>query len=178
MRRSRTAVGLACATLALLAGSALAAPDQRRAGSSEWREYTHPRLGFRIDYPADVFAPDPKVDVEEGLVLVSRDGAAKLLIAAFDNEERVSLDEYRNLVLNRSYPGAKVDYAPVRGNWFVVSGEREGQTFYERVYFSCGGRKITSWALLYPTTEKARYDRFVEAIAPTFRPSTGAAAGC
>jgi hypothetical protein len=175
MRRSTITAML---VVAAFATAATAAPDARRAGASDWREFTHPRLGFRISYPADVFVPDASIASEEGLVLVSTDGAAKLLIAAFDNEERTPLDEYRSLVLDRSYPGAKVDYAPVRGNWFVVSGEREGQTFYERVYFSCGGRKITSWALLYPTTEKARYDRFVEAIAPTFRPSTGAAAGC
>lgn len=175
MRPLRVALAVACIAIT---SAAVAAPETRRAGSSDWREYTHPRLGFSITYPADVFAPDDKNDSEEGLVLVSVDGTAKLLIATFENEERNSLDEYRNLVLNRSYGGAKVDYAPVRRSWFVVSGERDGQTFYERVHFTCGGRKITSWAMLYPTADKSRYDRLVEAIAPTFRPSDGGAAGC
>lgn len=165
---------IAIASLAVPLSFATAAPDTSRA---EWREYTHPRLGYRITYPADTFVPQES-KVEEGFVLVSRDGAARMLIGAFDNEDNTSLAAYRNLVINRSYAGAKLDYAPVRRSWFVVSGERDGQMFYERVDFTCGGRKITSWAMLYPSSERRIYDRLVEGVAPTFRPSAGAAAGC
>jgi hypothetical protein len=39
----------------------------------------------------------------------------------------------------------------------VLSGTRNGTAFYQRVSFSCGGRKINSRALLFPATEKATY---------------------
>lgn len=167
-----------CALIAAGASTigAVAAPISRTA-AGEWREYTHPRLGYRITYPADTFVP-VESKAEEGFVLASRDGKAKLLIASFDNDGLSSLAEYRNLVINQSYEGAAIDYAPVRRSWFVVSGERDGQMFYERVAFTCGGRRITSWAMVYPVAERGFYDRLVEAVAPTFRPSDGARSGC
>lgn len=175
MRRVLSA-GVVVVAASLCALAAVAAPDVRNP-AGDWREYTHPRLGYRITYPADTFVP-VESRAEEGFVLASRDGKAKLLIASFDNDGLSSLAEYRNLVINQSYDGAAIDYAPVRRNWFVVSGERDGQMFYERVDFTCGGRRITSWAMVYPVAERGFYDRLVEAIAPTFRPSDGARAGC
>jgi hypothetical protein len=38
----------------------------------------------------------------------------------------------------------------VRDTWFVLSGTRDGTIFYERVTFTCGGKLINSWAMLYP----------------------------
>lgn len=165
------------ATLATVLFAAAGASDAAPL-AGDWQEYTHPRLQFRIMYPAGLFAPDSKADNADGLALVSADGSARLLIGAFDNEEATTLAEYRRIVLERSYKGAKVDYAPVRRNWFVVSGERDGWMFYERVQFACEGRRITSWAMVYPVAERQFYDRIVERVAPTFRPSAGPAAGC
>jgi hypothetical protein len=61
----------------------------------------------------------------------------------------------------------------VRDTWFVLSGARDGTIFYERVTFTCGGRVINSWALLYPQAERRRYDRVVEQVARSY----GAGAG-
>lgn len=166
--------------IATLVTVLLTALPQSRAAplSGDWQVYTHPRLQFRITYPADIFAPDPKANLDNGLALVTSDGTARLLIGAFDNDDATTLAEYRQIVLERSYKNAAVDYAPVRRSWFVVSGERDGWMFYERVHFACSGRRITSWAMTYPAAERRYYDRIVERIAPTFRPSEGAAAGC
>jgi hypothetical protein len=78
----------------------------------------------------------------------------------------------------RNYADASLDYAPVRKSWFVVSGERDGVMFYERVSFTCDGRLITSWAMLYPVAERQFYDRVVEAVAPTFTPARGRGGSC
>ena len=103
---------------------------------------------------------------------------ARLLIGAFGNDERLSLRAYRQYLLERNYPGASIDYAPVRKNWFVLSGERDGVMFYERVSFTCGGRLITSWAMFYPVAERRFYDRVVEEVAPTFTPGSGGVDDC
>jgi hypothetical protein len=50
--------------------------------------------------------------------------------------------------------------------------------FYERVSFTCGGRLINSWALLYPVSERGIYDRIVEAIARTYSPGAGRSGQC
>ncbi len=164
--------------VSLITSLAVALPSAAAPRSAEWQDYTHPRLQFSISYPSDVFVPDPRANLDNGLALLSADGTARLLIGAFDNEHETSLEEYRTLVLDRSYKDAKLDYTPVRKSWFVLSGERDGWMFYERVSFSCEGRRITSWAMVYPVAERRYYDRLVERIAPTFRPSEGAAAGC
>ena len=72
-------------------------------------------------------------------------------------------------LLTESYAGAAIDYAPVRDTWFVLSGIRNGTMFYERVTFTCGGRRINSWAMLYPVAERRFYDRSVEQVHRSYR---------
>ena len=43
--------------------------------------------------------------------------------------------------------------------------------FYEKVMFSCRGRIISSFALIYPIASKAMFDPIVEGIEKTFRPT-------
>jgi hypothetical protein len=75
-----------------------------------------------------------------------------------------------NFIRQQSYAGYRVDYAPRGQTWFVLSGEDEQNVFYEKVLFSCQGRIINSFALIYPITSKALFDPIVERIERTFRP--------
>ena len=63
-----------------------------------------------------------------------------------------------------------VDYAPRGATWFVLSGENDRVVFYEKVMFSCSGRVINSFALIYPIESKREFDPIVEGIERTFRP--------
>lgn len=162
---------------AILAAVVAAQPSS----ANKFSKYTtvqHPGLGFSIAYPSGVFEPDQGPASHLGKVFVSPDGKAKLLVGAFDNGAATSLAAYRSFLLEENYAGALIDYAPVRKRWFVLSGERNGTTFYERVSFTCGGRIINSWAMLYPSAEKAFYDRVVEAVAPTYSPGAGPDGSC
>ena len=78
--------------------------------------------------------------------------------------------DYRDYLMQESYAGADIDYAPVRGKWFVISGTMGDQEFYERVSFTCGGQLINSWAMIYPKSERRFYNRVVEAVARTYSP--------
>lgn len=158
-------LALCCMTVGGVA--AAPAPDARL---SDWTKIENDRHGFSIAYPGSVFQPKELPTAGEGRLLVSRDGNARLLIGAFGNAERLSLRAYREYLLQQNYAGASIDYAPVRNSWFVLSGERDGVMFYERVSFTCGGRLITSWAMFYPVTERRFYNRVVEEVAPTFTP--------
>jgi hypothetical protein len=140
---------------------------EREGGIATYRNERH---GFSLSYPAAVFSEQPLQAPAEGRVFASRDGSARLLAGALANADGLSLRDYRALVLQQSYPGAQIDYAPVRDSWFVVSGTRGGVTFYERVTFTCGGRLINSWAMLYPASERIVYDRIVEHVARSYRP--------
>jgi hypothetical protein len=164
MASARIGLLLAAALLGL-GISGLAAQEQGAVAT-----YRNERHGFSLSYPAEAFAPQSASPAGEGRVFVSRDGNARLLAGALANAEGTSLRDYRALVLQQSYPGAAIDYAPVGGTWFVLSGTRDGMMFYERVTFTCGGRLINSWAMLYPATERRLYDRIVEQVARSYRP--------
>ncbi len=136
--------------------------------NEEVATYVNRRYGFTISYPTARFKPQEPLR-DEGRVWVSHDGNAKLLAGALENADGMSLTEYRAFLLKQSYAGAEVDYAPLRDTWFVLSGTRDGTIFYERVTFTCGGKLINSWAMLYPAAERQVYDRILEKVARTYR---------
>jgi hypothetical protein len=101
---------------------------------------------------------------------MTSDGRAKLLVGAIENLDDHSPATYQRFLTRQSYPGLRVDYAPVGQNWAVLSGSRGSRMIYEKVMFSCGGRVINSFALVYPLDERQFYDPIVEAIEDSFRP--------
>jgi hypothetical protein len=166
------------AVLGAIVGMALSLPAVAGPAFDEWATLKNARHGFAIAYPTAVFEQKTAPTSEDGRVLVSKDGKAKLLVGAFDNAEENSLETYRQFLLNEQYAGADVDYAPVRERWFVLSGTHNGEIFYQRVSFTCGGTLINSWAMLYPESERKLYDRVVEAVAKTYSPGAGRSGAC
>lgn len=167
-------VGFVVLAMSLLAGGVAVA----RPRLDNWATVFNERHGFAIAYPLDVFQQGDDQKTDEGRVFVSKDGKAKLLVGAFDNADNQSLEDYRQFLISQQYAGAKIDYAPVKDRWFVLSGERNDETFYQRVSFTCGGKLINSWAMLYPTAERKTYDRIVEAVARSFTPGAGRTGYC
>ena len=153
--------------LVLVGVLALSMP--RAQGQEEIATYVNKRFGFTLSYPTALFRPREPLS-EDGRVWISHDGHARLLAGALPNAEGMGLAQYRDFVIRESYRGADIAYAPVRDTWFVLSGTRDGTIFYERVTFTCGGRLINSWAILYPAAERKRYDRVVERVARSYRP--------
>jgi hypothetical protein len=146
--------------------------------SRDWATLHNERHGFLIAYPVEVFAQKSDPTTDEGRVLYSSDGHALLLVGAFANEDASSLMEYRDFLLKEQYAGAAIDYAPMHDTWFVVSGTIGDREFYERVTFTCEGRLINSWAMVYPHAENRFYDRVVEAVARTYSPGAGRSGNC
>ena len=165
----------------LTTGMIAAAPHCASAASSrfnEWATIHHPKFGFSIAYPSDILFPIDTPSGRDGRVMQSADGKAKLLVATFENTENTSLEGYRDFLLSDIYANAKIDYAPQKSRWFVLSGVRGDETFYERVTFSCGGKLINSWAMLYPTAEHKLYNRVLEGIAKTYSVGAGTDGRC
>ena len=174
---AKSALSFAAGLCALLAAS----PHQAIAQSnrfSDWATIQNKRFGFQIAYPANIFFPAPTPSGNDGRVLKSADGQAKLLVATFENTENLSLEAYRQFLLSDIYANTAIDYSPSKQRWFVLSGTRGGETFYERVTFSCGGKLINSWAMLYPTPQKRLYDRVVEAVSKTYSAGSGSDGSC
>lgn len=162
------AAALAAATPAIAAGTT----------GGDWTTYRNARHGYSIAYPTARFADEPANESEDGRLVVSKDGSTRLLVGAFENANGTTLADYRTYLMENNYQGAQIDYAPVRDRWFVLSGMREGTMFYERVSFTCGGRLINSWAILYPAGERRAWDPVLERIARTYTPGAGRNGKC
>ena len=169
-----SAFGALLLTVLFSAGAAWGASKQ----FGKWATLRNDRHGFLIGYPVDVFRQRTEPTTDEGRVLHSRDGRARLLVGAFANEDATRLRAYRDFLLQESYAGADIDYARLTKRWFVISGTVGDEIFYQRVNFTCGGKLINSWAMIYPKEENRFYDRVVEAIAPTFSPGAGRSGNC
>lgn len=153
---------------------------QRRDYS--WIAFRDSRFGFSFEYPSALFSPeagDPtdalkdRTSRRSGQVFRSRDGRAYLQAAAFENTQGLGAAAYKAQVAASTYRDTRVTYDRVGETFFVISGIRGADEYYERVTFSCGGRLINVWTMTYPTAEKGLYDRIVEEVARTFRPAEG-----
>jgi hypothetical protein len=166
-----------CALFLILLCSANAAwAASKKFG--DWAKLRNDRHGFLIAYPAKVFPQQANQTTDEGQVFYSSDARARLLVGAFANQHATTFRAYRRFLLKENYSDADIDYAPVHKRWFILSGTIGNETFYQRVNFTCGGRLINSWAMIYLKAENKFYDRVVEAIAPTYKPGSGSSGNC
>lgn len=177
--RSKLPARIVLVALAVVSLAPASAAQRRPNAQPEWQSFKDDRLGYLFAYPSEVFKTedgDPteplkaRTQKRSGQVFRSKDGKAFLQTAAFDNFEKVSVAEYKAKVV-ASYKGAKIEYERLGPNFFVLSGVRGKDTFYERVYFTCGGRVISAWSMNYPLAEAALYDRIVEAFSRSYRPA-------
>jgi hypothetical protein len=168
MTRSPAHPWLTAGLLAILTAAPIAHSAAQAQDVGALATYRNDRHGFSLSYPAAQFVALPSA-TEDGRQFISKDGSARLLVGTLPNFDNKSLSAYRDFTLNASYPGAKVDYAPTRDTWFVLSGIHRGMVFYQRVNFACGGRAINSWAMVYPEAQKAVYDPVVELIHRNYR---------
>lgn len=146
---------------------------------ANWTSYRNARFGFSLKYPGEVFAAAETLLADGSVrVLVSRDGRAMLQIAAASVPAAATIAKYRRALMQQRYGGATYDYAPQQSHWFVLSGTRGEEMFYERITFSCDGRSRHGWQLTYPLAERAFYDRIVEEMHRTYRHGNGPGARC
>jgi hypothetical protein len=132
---------------------------------ADFTTYENDKHGFSLIYRTDQFLALPRATAD-GFQAVSKDGKARLLAGTIANFDGKSLGAYRNFLLGAAYPDAKIDYAPVRDTWFVLSGVKaDGATaFYQRVNLVCDGRNINSWAVVFPAAEEPIYSKIIEQV--------------
>ena len=145
-------------------GVQVAASAGGRSRGSSWTTYQNARFGFALKYPADVFAFDTTPANDNSRTLVSHDGAATLHIFAAVNVAGTTLAKYRRSLIEKRYTGMALDHMPQSKFWFVLSGMRGDKVLYEHVAFSCDGKSIHGWQMLYPLSERTFYDLVADEI--------------
>lgn len=155
-----------------------AAPGARDLG---WRTFASEGFPLRFEFPAGLFSESPEDGVaapardgqarRTGRVFTTPDGRATLQVGAFENVDGLTARELRARAVKTSYDGARIDYDRLAASWFVLSGRRGDEVFYERVALTCDGRRIDVWTMTYPSTDGAEFDRVVEEMARRYRQS-------
>ena len=153
-----------------LLGSVLALVGVPPAWAQNWMEYRNERYGFSLKYPADVFTVESTTEAGDGQAFIDNEREARLLVGVLPNNSRHSPAAYQAYIAQHSYPEYRIDYRRLAGSWFVLSGEGNGKIFYEKVMFSCGGRLINSFAMIYPSERRRHFDPIVERMENSFRP--------
>jgi hypothetical protein len=134
------------------------------ANPEGWVTYRDPQLDFVFNYPTVIFSVETASSGQRERTFISEDGMARLHAYSGENADGKPLAAHRSAMLADRYSGAKLDYVPVRKNWFVLSGTKSGEMFYERITFTCEGKMIHGWRISYPSERRAMFDRIVEEI--------------
>jgi curved DNA-binding protein CbpA len=134
----------------------------------EWKTYRDDRFAYSLSYPAGVFTTEKASPSRSDQVLWSSEAGARLVAAARPRSGE-TIASYRRSIIESRYASATFDYAPVRDTWFVLSGTRGQEMFYERVSFACGGAAILSWQMTYRAADRKRFDPIVEEIHRKYR---------
>ena len=155
-------------------------PTRRIAATKPitWALYRNADLGFALKYPSNVFAMGRHQADDGDRLLTSRDGRALLRIFGIPNRTATTLTQYRRSLIAQRYADATFDDTHQQHNWFVLSGRVAEEVFYERVTFSCDGRSIHGWLLVYPMIDRSFFDEIVEEMHRTYKSDIGAHANC
>jgi hypothetical protein len=153
-----------------------AASPPEGAGAAGWATYRDVRYGFKLSYPADVFAATTDAG-QHARTVVSRDGRARLRIAAAENTGGTTLTDFRQTLMT-GYAGANVHYAPKGTYWFVLSGTQGAEIFYRRVTLSCDRKALHTWEVVFPAVERPAFEPIIDAMHRTYRHRNGPGARC
>ena len=183
-----SAVGLLCsAALTSTAGAA----QSRNLETQGWSTYKSSSFGFSFAFPDGLFKLDnTSPQANGGGIWLTEDRSARLIATSGPNQGRETIAAYRQTILSESYANARLDYAPILRNGFVLSGVIAGsqgggkgggkgeRMFYERVTFVCDGRFIYGWQMMYPAAQRQKFDRIVEAVSRSYKPGRGNNGDC
>ena len=154
----------------LIFSSLALAPITLKAAFSEWSSARDPDLGFAYSYPGGLFARIEGDGKPSFHYFASADSAAKFLVGGWNNTAGQSPESFKRWVMENVGGYDVLTYRPRGRSWFVLSGYREDQIYYEKVMFSCGGELVNVFAITYPIAERDVYDPIVERMENTFKP--------
>jgi hypothetical protein len=149
----------------------LAAMSSVSATTPPWAHERDPGLGFDFSYPLNLFQRTEGDGKPSFHYFVSRDAEAKLMVGAWNNEAGQTPSEFKQWLLANTGGYDEMTYVPRGRTWFVISGYRGDDIYYEKVMFSCAGSVVNIFAITYPQGLRRQYDPVVEKVEDSFRPS-------
>jgi hypothetical protein len=161
--------------LAMPLGGLGAAPDEDTiVNKSDGKaRYTNVRYAYAVSYSPAIFTAEPESDSGDGKKLLAKDGQATISLyghAALNTEgagEVLSFSQLYSNSLRQASRDAKISYKKEGKGWFVISGTKGKQIFYQKSLYDAGIEKVF-WAE-YAQSAKTKYDPIIASSAGSFR---------
>ena len=157
-------------SLALIFAIGICASIDAAAAQEKWATYMNPRFGTTADYPASIFTVrDPPPENGDGQSFHSSDGRAQLSIYGAYNVDDDTPKSYLE-----KHADQDISYRRTTARYYVASGTRNDQLFYERCNFHEGANDIIDcFFVTYPASEKAVWDPIVTRLSKSLRGGRG-----
>ena len=127
-------------------------------------------LGFAYSYPPDLFQEIEGDGKPSFHYFETPNSDAKFLVGGWNNRASRSPESFKQWLIANAGGYDEVTYHPRGRSWFVLSGYRGDQIYYEKVMFSCRQDIVNVIAITYPVAERKLYDPIVERMEDHFRP--------
>ena len=138
------------------------------SAQEKFSTYSNERFFFSIDYP-DALKMQPPPDNDDGRTFLSDDGKVEVRVWGQYNAETKTLDE-RYLLDLKGFT-EKPSYMVLKRDWYVLSGMKEGNIFYEKTLIRRRGDTdiFFTFTVTYPPAMKAKFDPIVKRMADSFK---------
>lgn len=137
--------------------------------ASGWQTYANARFGTMIEYPADVFLPQPPPDNGDGRTFVSADGSATFFVFGQHNYD--DLDAAAMMERDRELGGYdQVTYRQTGKGWYVLSGYVGEDIFYRKVLIDRDSGLVHVFGISYPAAARETFNSIVTRMSKSFGP--------
>jgi hypothetical protein len=154
-------------------GISIAVTKHIPRADERWTTYKNARFGYSLYYPSALFEADPPPENGSGLTFNSEDGWTKIVVFGVHNSEDLSPRQYRKILLEEFGGYDRLDYSPAGKSWFVLSGYRADNIYYQKVIFSCSNQIINVFSMTFPTADKPIYEGMIETMEDRFKTGRG-----
>lgn len=131
-----------------------------------WQIYENSIAGWQIEFPAGLLEPMPESDSRISRGFSSADGAVTLIVGRSLNLYD-DLDSFRNDQLTQAR-NAGVTYKPKGDGWFVLSGYRGTNIYYEKYVFSDDLMLVQEFVIEYDQAQKSVYNVVAARMSKSF----------
>lgn len=138
--------------------------------AAQWTSQRDAGLGFAYSYPPDLFQEIEGDGKPSFHYFETPNSDAKFLVGGWNNRASRSPESFKQWLIANAGGYDEVTYHPRGRSWFVLSGYRGDQIYYEKVMFSCRQDIVNVIAITYPVAERKLYDPIVERMEDHFRP--------
>ena len=108
--------------------------------AAQWTSQRDAGLGFAYSYPPDLFQEIEGDGKPSFHYFETPNSDAKFLVGGWNNRASRSPESFKQWLIANAGGYDEVTYHPRGRSWFVLSGYRGDQIYYEKVMFSCRAR--------------------------------------